>query len=60
MPASLLPFKAHWQRVANDLRRVDILIVLPDRAKQQHISRSVASLLRAKGKHVKVMGSEEN
>jgi hypothetical protein len=24
MPASLLPFKAHWQRVANDPRRVDI------------------------------------
>ena len=59
VPASLLPFRAHWQQIANALPRGDILIVLPDQAKQRHLARSVALLLRAKGKRVKVIGTEE-
>jgi hypothetical protein len=29
VPASLLPFRAHWQNVANELPDGEILIVLP-------------------------------
>jgi hypothetical protein len=55
VPASLLPYKEHWQHVANALPRGDILIVLPWKAKHQHVARSVASQLREKEKHVRVM-----
>lgn len=30
VPASLLPFKAKWQRLANDLPEGNILIILPE------------------------------
>lgn len=56
VPASLLPIKAEWQAIANDLPRGQILIVLPCQATHQRVARSVASHLRAKGKHVKVLG----
>ena len=55
VPASLLPFKADWQRVANDMPHGDILIVLPYRAKQQQVACFVASRLREKGEHAKVI-----
>lgn len=57
VPASLLPFKMHWQRIANDLSQGDVLVVLPYQAKQKRVAQSVASHLRSKGKHVKVMTS---
>ena len=54
IPASLLPYKAYWQQVANNLPAGDILIVLPFQAKPQRIARSVASHLREKGNPVRV------
>lgn len=58
VPASLLPFKAQWQAIANDLPEGQILIVLPWQTKQQQIARSVAAQLKAKGKQVRVMVQE--
>ena len=60
VPASLLPFKEQWQAIANGLPHGVMLIVLPSQAKSQRVALSVASQLRAKGQHVKVMGSEEH
>ena len=54
IPASLLPFKEDWQRLANDLPNGDILIVLPPQAKQQRVARSVAARLRASGRPVSI------
>lgn len=58
VPASLLPFKPEWQAIANELPDGETLIVLPAQAKQQRIARAVASQLREKGKHVRVMDVE--
>lgn len=55
VPASLLPHKAEWQAIANGMPNGDMLIVLPSQVKQRQIAHSVASRLRAKGKHVTVM-----
>lgn len=58
IPASLLPFKPHWQRIASDLPAGEILIVLPGQARQQHVARSVAAQLVANGTHVRVISKE--
>jgi hypothetical protein len=58
VPASLLPFKAEWQAIANDLPRGQILIVLPWQAKPQRVAGVVAARLRMNGKHVTVMHNE--
>jgi hypothetical protein len=50
--ASLVPFKAHWQEVADELPAEESLIVLPCRTKQQRVVRFVASQLSGKGNHV--------
>ena len=55
LPASLLPFKARWQAIANDLPQGETLVVLPASQKVQRIARSVASQLRAKGKYVRLL-----
>lgn len=55
VPASLLPFREHWQRVANDLPRGGILIILPDHAKQQRVAQAVAWQLRQQGQRVRVI-----
>jgi hypothetical protein len=53
VPASLLPSKAQWQAVANQLPRGATLIVLPAPGNRQRpILQSVASGLRAKGQIV--------
>lgn len=56
IPGSLLPLKAEWQAIANNLSTGETLIVLPSQMKQQHVARFVASHLRGKGRHVKMMG----
>ena len=58
VPASLLPFKDHWQHIANDLPDDSVLIVLPSHAKQRHVAHAAASRLRQKGKRVMVMNQE--
>jgi hypothetical protein len=57
VPASLLPFKAEWQAVANDLSKGEILIVLPHPNKQRRIAHSVATWLKAQGHRVTVTDS---
>jgi len=53
VPASLLPFKARWQAVANDLPRGDILIVLPDSASAaRRTLQSIGTILKTKGHQV--------
>ncbi len=59
VPAHLLPRKAEYQALANELPRGDILLVLPpadspERATMQR----VAQLFRAKGRHVTVLTEE--
>lgn len=56
MPASLLPFKKEWQRLANTLPEGDTLFVVP--AGQTPIRQSmgrVAAQLRARGQRVEVV-----
>ena len=59
VPAHLLPRKAEYQALANDLPRGDILVVLPpsDSRKRPTMER-VAQLFRAKGRHVTVLTEE--
>ena len=53
VPASLLPQKAQYQAIANQLSQGDILIVLPatDTPEKQALEKA-AALFTAKGKHV--------
>jgi hypothetical protein len=55
VPASLLPFGVHWTLLGNDLPHGEILIVLPDHAKQQRVVRSVVAQLRETGRGVRIM-----
>ncbi len=53
VPASLLPYKEHWQRIANELPEGSVLLCtagLPRR--QREIAVNVAAHLRTKGKIV--------
>ena len=59
VPAHLLPRKAEYQTIANELPKGDILLVLPpvgspERATMQR----VAQTFRAKGRHVTVLSEE--
>lgn len=58
LPASLLPFKAKWQAIANGLPCGEMLIILPYRSKQQRVVWSVARQLREKGKRVMIVDGE--
>ncbi len=58
LPASLLPFNAQWRAIANDVPQGQILIILPWQAKPQCVARFVASQLRERGKHVRVMDED--
>ena len=59
VPAHLLPRKAEYQAIANELPKGDILLVLPpaDSRERQTMQR-VAQLFRAKGRHVTVLTEE--
>ncbi len=53
VPASLLPFKAEWQAVANSLPQGDMLIILPStEIPLRKILQRVASQLEADGQRV--------
>ncbi len=46
VPASLLPYREHWQRLANELPTGSILIVTPaDRLRRSHLEQIRAHLL---------------
>jgi hypothetical protein len=52
-PASLLPYRARYQAIANGLPRGDILIVLPTTdSPQKRTLEHTAQLFEAKGKRV--------
>ena len=56
VPASLLPEKARYQAIANDLPPGEVLIVVPERAGQEREAlERTAALLRAKGRHVTLL-----
>lgn len=59
VPANLLPFKAQWQSIANNLPAGGVLIVLPATGSQQRGAlQTAANLLKAKGHHVTTISAE--
>jgi hypothetical protein len=59
VPAHLLPRKADYQAIANNLPRGDILLVLPPpESRERTTVERVAQLFRAKGRHVTVLTEE--
>jgi len=56
VPASLLPFKAEYQRIANELPAGTTLIMLPeDNDPQRQRLEAVAATMKAKGQPVITM-----
>jgi hypothetical protein len=59
VPASLLPRKADYEAIANDLPRGEVLLVLPPADSPERMTmQRVAQLFRAKGRHVTVLTEE--
>ena len=59
VPASLLPFKAQWQEVANSKPGEHVLIVLPKVENgPQSVFKRVAAHLREKGHAVTMLSAE--
>ncbi len=58
VPASLLPVKAYWQRIANALPPGDMLLVVPRCDKQRRVVVAVARRLRERGTRVAMMDQE--
>ena len=60
VPANLLPRKAAYQTLANNLPPGDVLIVLPtDNPQEQRTLQTVATLWRAKGCRVTVVAADQ-
>ena len=60
VPGSILPFKAQWQAIANNLPKGNILIVLPPTNRpQRKVFEKVASLLEADGQRVITISAEQ-
>ena len=56
VPGSLLPFKAKYQALANDLPQGGVLVCLPyARPRERAAMRTTADLLAGRGHHVKVV-----
>ena len=59
VPAHLLPRKAEYQALANELPEGDILVVLPPPdSRERPTMERVAALFRAKGRRVTVLAEE--
>ncbi len=59
VPAHLLPRKAEYQALANNLPKGDILLILPPpQSRERPTMERVAQLFRAKGRHVTVLTEE--
>jgi hypothetical protein len=59
VPASLLPRKADYEAIANDLPRGEVLLVLPPAGSPERTTmQRLAQLFRAKGRHVTVLTEE--
>jgi Trk K+ transport system NAD-binding subunit len=56
IPASQLPFKEHWQQLANELPRGSVLVCIPEgSARERMVVEKVVSDLRARGRTVAVL-----
>lgn len=59
VPASLLPYKAEYQAIANQQPPGTTLVVLPSSDSRQRLTlQSVASGLQAKGRRVRILSSD--
>ena len=59
VPAHLLPRKAEYQAIANQLPTGDILLILPPPdSRERPTMERVAQLFRAKGRHVTILTEE--
>ena len=59
VPAHLLPRKAEYQALANELPQGEVLLVLPPAdSRERGTMQRVAQLFRAKGRHVTVLTEE--
>ena len=59
VPAHLLPRKAEYQALANELPQGEVLLVLPPAdSRERRTMQRVAQLFRAKGRHVTVLTEE--
>ena len=60
VPASMLPYKEQWQRIANELPQGSTLIILPSLTnKQRKNCEKVAQQLREAGHQVMTLPAEE-
>jgi hypothetical protein len=60
VPASLLPFKAEWQTLANQLPAGAVLVVLPaEGGSPRRILETVTTPLEAKGHRVTTLSAEK-
>jgi hypothetical protein len=59
VPASLLPRKADYEAIADQLPRGEVLLVLPPAGSPERTTmQRVAQLFRAKGRHVTILTEE--
>jgi hypothetical protein len=58
VPASLLPVKEDWQRIANGLPSGDMLLVVPRCDKPRRVVAAVARRLRKRGRRIAVVDQE--
>lgn len=58
VPASLLPFKAQYQAIANDLPTGEMLIIRPVTEKSRRVLDAVSDLLKAKGCRISMVPAE--
>ncbi len=59
VPASLLPFKDQWQRVANGLPVGDVLMVVPTgNTRLRKVLHALSPVLRVRGQHITTLSAE--
>jgi hypothetical protein len=58
VPASLLPFKKEWQRVANGMPRGGVLLCSTSSRRQQQILELVSTHLKSKGHRVQILPAQ--
>ena len=53
VPASQLPFREHWERIAQRLPAREVMLVVPEEETPlKQVARALVPQLRAKGRHV--------
>ena len=59
VPASLLPFKKEWQRVANGMPKGSVLLCSTNSRRQQRILAQVSAHMKHKGHRVQTLAAED-